>query len=109
MSARERSTDVRDEGTPAPDGFAPLFDADDAERYRQRWHSVQASFVDEPRAAVEQADQLVAQVIQQLARMFADERASLETQWGRSGDVSTEELRVALRRYRSFFDRLLSM
>lgn len=95
----------------APSGTGPdqLFESADAERYRQRWHTVQASFVDEPRAAVEQADQLVGQVIQQLTKVFADERASLEAQLGRSGDVSTEDLRVALRRYRSFFERLLSM
>ena len=94
---------------PSGAGPEPLFEPADAERYRQRWHTVQASFVDEPRAAVEQADQLVGQVIQQLTKVFADERASLDAQLGRSGDVSTEDLREALRRYRSFFERLLSM
>jgi hypothetical protein len=65
-------------------------------------------FVDEPRRAVEQADALVADLMQRLASVFSDERKSLEGQWDRGDDVSTEDLRVALQRYRSFFDRLLS-
>jgi len=65
--------------------------------------------VDEPRRSVEQADALVAEVIKRLANSFAEERSKLEGQWGRGGDVSTEDLRVALRRYRSFFDRLLNV
>jgi hypothetical protein len=64
--------------------------------------------VDEPRRTVEQADELVAQVMQRLAESFASERERLEGQWGRGEDVSTEDLRVALQRYRSFFQRLLS-
>jgi hypothetical protein len=76
--------------------------------YRHRWEAIQAGFVDEPRRAVENADALVAEVIQQLVRSFADERSQLETQWSRGDQASTEDLRVALRRYRSFFDRLLS-
>jgi len=70
---------------------------------------VQTGFVDEPRAAVEQADALVAEVMKRLADSFATERQALEQQWSRGDDVSTEELRLALRRYRSFFDRLLSV
>jgi hypothetical protein len=65
--------------------------------------------VDEPREAVEQADELVASAIKRLAEVFATERHKLEAEWGKSDNVSTEELRVALRRYRSFFDRLLSV
>lgn len=75
---------------------------------RRRWTDVQAGFVDEPRQAVKQADSLVAEVIKQLAETFAQERTHLEQQWDRGGDVSTEDLRVALRRYRTFFERLLS-
>jgi len=67
------------------------------------------SFVDEPRRAVEQADNLVAVTMKRLAEMFAEERARLEGQWDRGDNVSTEDLRLALRRYRSFFGRLLSM
>jgi hypothetical protein len=76
--------------------------------FRQRWQGIQAGFVDEPRQAVEQADALVADLLQKLAAGFSDERKRLEGQWDRGGDVSTEDLRVALTRYRSFFDRLLA-
>ena len=70
---------------------------------------MQGSFVDEPRKAVQEADALVAAATKRLADMFADERAKLEHEWDRGEEVSTEDLRVALRRYRTFFDRLLSM
>jgi len=90
-------------------GTAPLFDERATTDLRTRWMSVQVGFVDEPRAAVEQADALVADVLRRLTDTFVRERASLEQQWSRGDDVSTEELRVALRRYRSFFDRLLAL
>jgi len=64
-------------------------------------------FVDEPRVAVLQADALVSEVIMQITRMFTDERSSLESQWNQGNDVSTEDLRKALKRYRSFFNRLV--
>jgi hypothetical protein len=86
-----------------------LLPSDDTHGFRSRWASTQTSFVDEPRRSVEQADGLVAEVMHRLAEVFADERAKLEEQWSRGDDVSTEDLRIALRRYRSFFDRLLSM
>ena len=76
--------------------------------YQYRWQELQTGFVDEPRRTVEQADELVAQVMQRLAESFASERERLEGQWGRGEDVSTEDLRVALQRYRAFFRRLLS-
>lgn len=87
----------------------PLFDSSRADGLRGRWTDIQAGFVDEPRRAVEQADSLVAEVMQQLAQAFSDARSGLERQWDHGGDVNTEDLRQALRRYRSFFDRLLSM
>jgi hypothetical protein len=87
----------------------PLFPTTDAETFRSRWTEVQTGFVDEPRRAVEQADGLVAEMMKQLAEVFADERSKLEEQWSRGDDISTEDLRQALRRYRSFFDRLLSV
>ena len=87
----------------------PLFSGADSGRMRTEWDAVQAAFVDDPRAAVERADGLVASTIQSLATTFSHERSQLEGQWGRGEDVSTEELRVALQRYRSFFDRLLSI
>ena len=93
----------------ADEGVAPLFAAGDADGYRARWTEVQTGFVDDPRHAVEQADGLVAEVMKRLAEVFADERARLEEQWSRGEEADTEGLRVALRRYRSFFDRLLSV
>ena len=80
----------------------------DAEGFQARWEEIQVRFVDEPRGAVEDADALVATVMQRLAEGFAQERERLEAQWGRGEDISTEDLRVALQRYRSFFRRLLS-
>ena len=88
---------------------APLFAQPEAGEFRTRWTDIQASFVDEPRQSVEQADTLVAEVMQRLAQVFADERKQLEQQWDRGGETNTEELRLALQRYRSFFDRLLSI
>ena len=88
---------------------APLFPTGEADTFRTRWTEVQTGFVDEPRNAVEQADGLVAEMMKQLAEVFADERSKLEEQWSRGDDISTEDLRQALRRYRSFFDRLLSV
>ena len=87
----------------------PLF-ADGVEGdFRNRWRDIQTGFVDEPRSAVEQADQLVAQLMQRLAQSFSEQRSNLEKQWEASEKVSTEELRVAFTRYRSFFDRLLAI
>ena len=90
-------------------GHAPLFNATDTEEMRSRWQQIQGSFVDEPRKSVEQADDLVAQAIKRLAEMFSNERSKLEADWSRGEEASTEDLRQALRRYRSFFDRLLSV
>ncbi|MFN8635270.1 MAG: hypothetical protein U0893_15590 [Chloroflexota bacterium] len=90
-------------------GAEPLFPTGEAQGFRSRWTEVQTGFVDEPRSAVEQADGLVAEMMKRLATVFADERAKLEEQWSRGDDISTEDLRQALRRYRSFFDRLLSV
>jgi hypothetical protein len=91
------------------DKSTPLFPENEATNFRNRWTEIQAAFVDEPRRAVEQGDALVADVIKRLASSFADERSKLEGQWGRGDNVSTEDLRVALQRYRAFFDRLLSV
>ena len=85
----------------------PLFRGEELQGFRSRWDQVQASFVDEPRLAVEQADGLLANMIKRLAEEFSTARADLEKQWDTGGDVSTEELRQVLRRYRSFFNRLL--
>ena len=86
-----------------------LFPDDELTGYRSRWESIQTGFVDQPRAAVEQADTLVSQVMNRLTEVFTRERSTLEGQWTKGDNVSTEDLRVALTRYRSFFNRLLSM
>lgn len=87
----------------------PLFSAEEAKDFRGRWDAIQVNFVDEPRQVVEQADGLVAVAMKRLAEMFAAERARLESQWDRGENVSTEDLRLALQRYRSFFGRILSV
>jgi hypothetical protein len=94
----------RDRETPEVE----LLPRDENTQFQDRWETIQTGFVDEPRQTVEQADELVAQVMQRLAEGFAAERERLEQQWGRGEDVSTEDLRIALQRYRGFFQRLLS-
>jgi hypothetical protein len=86
----------------------PLFPDDELHNFRARWDQVQTSFIDEPRQAVEQADSLVANVVKRIAEQFSNERANLEDQWAKGDNVSTEDLRQGLKRYRSFFDRLLT-
>lgn len=90
-------------------GHVPLFEDRESGDMRSNWQRIQAGFVDDPRASVEQADELVASAIKRLAEIFAKERANLEAAWSRGGEASTEDLRQALRRYRSFFDRLLNL
>ena len=86
-----------------------LFPNEELVGYRTQWESIQTGFVDQPRAAVEQADALVSQLVTRLTEVFTRERSTLEGQWTKGDNVSTEELRIALTRYRSFFHRLLSM
>jgi hypothetical protein len=86
-----------------------LFPNEELGGYRTRWEAIQTGFVDQPRAAVEQADALVSQVVTRLTEVFGRERSTLEGQWTKGDNVSTEDLRIALTRYRSFFHRLLSM
>jgi hypothetical protein len=89
--------------------LAALFAPEAAEQFRSQWDRVQIGFVDDPRQAVRQADELVAQVMANLAETFARERSQLEGYVSGNEAASTENLRVALRRYRSFFQRLLSL
>ena len=91
------------------DNAVVLFPAQETESFRQRRSAIQGSFVDTPREAVQKADELVATTIQRLAEIFSNERAKLEGDWTKGNEVSTEDLRQALRRYRAFFDRLLSV
>lgn len=94
---------------PRDEAPTPLFANDELSGYRTRWSAIQTGFVDEPRKAVEEADTFVAEVMKRLAEVFAEERRQLEGQWERADQVSTEDLRIAMRRYRSFFERLLSI
>ena len=116
--SRERDPDSRTERKPTtaagptkrePETMMPLFSSRDTQGLRLRWESLQVAFVDEPRHAVEEADRLVTETVESLSKGFAAEREKLEKQWHRGEDVSTEDLRLALRRYRSFFERLLSI
>ena len=101
----------RNEMDGASEQLAPLFDRERAQEMRQRWTGIQAGFVDDPGRAVKEADELVAQVMKDLSEGFARERAHIEGEVhaGDAQAASTEALRVALRRYRSFFERLLSL
>ena len=106
VGAPAAQTDNDRGGTASTTG--PLLATEDAEGFRARWTDIQTGFVDAPRRAVEQADALVAELMQHLARTFADERGGLESQWDRGDDVPTDNLRDAFQRYRSFFERLLA-
>jgi hypothetical protein len=102
------------QSAPAPqpeqdEPYEPLFVHSDNESFRERWHRVQAGFVDDPKTAVREADQLVGDVIHRLTDSFTGAREKIEQGWSQGGEVSTEDLRQALRRYRSFFERLLTM
>ena len=108
-STREVAKDLERPHTSKSDDAATLFPEEDSKDFHKRWTDIQTAFVDEPRLAVERADELVAEVIKELANSFAEERSRLEGQWGRGDNVSTEDLRVALQRYRAFFDRLLNV
>jgi hypothetical protein len=85
-----------------------LFEGHELQSVRSRWQEIQADFVDEPRSAVQEADKLVADLMQRLAQVFATERDQLESRWATGEQVSTEDLRQGLQRYRSFFERLLA-
>jgi hypothetical protein len=104
---------VKGQEPETPDAAAskpmPLFSESEMGDFRSQWSKVQTGFVDEPRRTVEEADKLVAAVMQRLAEGFANERSGLEKQWESGDNVSTEDLRLALQRYRSFFDRLLKL
>lgn len=89
--------------------FAPLFENNEAEQFRTQWVEIQSRFVDDPSVSVKDADNLVADVIKNITRTFSDKRLSLENQWKSGDKVSTEDLRVAMKRYRSFFNRLLTL
>ncbi len=106
--ADEQPSATYDAGTDDREPNAPLLEGDELRGVVERWREIQAQFVDEPRAAVRDADALVADLMQRLARMFAGEREQLESRLASGDSASTEDLRQGLQRYRSFFERLLA-
>jgi hypothetical protein len=101
---RERTaTDTMDERLEA------LFEETEAGQFRTQWLNIQSKFVDNPRESVREADELVASVLKSVTMSFHERRTSLEKQWNSGSNVSTEDLRLALKRYRSFFERLLTL
>jgi len=88
---------------------APLLEDHEVTDLRERWQRIQGTFVDDPQASVELADKLVATAIQRLTEIFAAEKSTLEASWAQGNQISTEDMRQALRRYRSFFDRILTI
>jgi hypothetical protein len=92
-----------------PEEDQALFDDDELESFRSRWKQVQGGFVDEPRESVQKADDLVSDLVERLTSGFAETRSGLEEQWKQGEEASTEDLRVALTRYRAFFNRLLKV
>ncbi|HEX6268809.1 MAG TPA: hypothetical protein VFZ43_01125 [Anaerolineales bacterium] len=113
QSEMEQMAEVRTNEKKTPVGeeeLVSLFEDNEAEKFRSQWLELQSRFVDDPRASVKEADELVADVIKSITRNFADRRLSLEDQWNSEEDrVSTEDLRVAIKSYRSFFNRLLTL
>jgi len=107
IAAGETSTDAQPSATDDA-GTTQLLEGDELRGVIERWRAIQAQFVDEPRAAVREADALVADLMQRLARMFAGEREQLESRLASGDSASTEDLRQGLQRYRSFFERLLA-
>ncbi|WP_269855878.1 hypothetical protein [Streptomyces sp. RPT161] len=104
----EAGTAASEKEEPATEDLPQLLNEEDQETFRSQWKEIQNRFVDDPRDAVHSADALVAEVMQTLATTFAEYKQDLEGQWNRGEQVSTEDLRTALQRYRSFFNRLLS-
>ncbi|MET9573917.1 hypothetical protein ACFYNW_29995 [Streptomyces virginiae] len=103
------ATDRSDARGPADaDTEEPLLGTTETEEYRRKWSEIQGRFVDDPQDAVRSADTLVAEVMQALAGSFSTRKQGLEGQWGRGEQVATEDLRVSLQHYRSFFNRLLN-
>jgi hypothetical protein len=106
-SMDETATHAASTGTNSGSSMT-LLNREESELLRTRWNEIQGKFVDEPHAAVQQADELVSEVVKKIIQAFASERSSLESQWNQGNDFSTEDLRKALQHYRSFFNRLVS-
>ena len=107
--AEERIPENKTQTNTVNEELVPLFEEDAARKFRSRWLAIQSKFVDDPSDSVKQADDLVADVIKNVTMNFANRRVSLEKQWNGEDNTSTEDLRIALKQYRSFFDRLLTL
>src|SRR5215213_3731106 len=107
--ADQRASENRAPVDPMNDQLEPLFEEEAARKFRSRWQVIQGKFVDDPRDSVKQADDLVADIIKSVTMSFADRRIDLEKQWNSGENISTEDMRQALKRYRSFFERLLTL
>ena len=106
----EQRTPVEEQSAAVMDErLEPLFEDDESKKFRTDWLNIQSKFVDNPRESVREADELVASILKSVTMSFHNRRSSLEKEWNSGGNVSTEDLRVALKRYRSFFDRLLTL
>jgi hypothetical protein len=105
----ERITENKAPADVTDEELAPLFEGDEAKKFRSRWLAIQSKFVDDPSASVKQADDLVSDVIKSVTMNFSNRRIALEKQWNGEENTSTEDLRMAIKRYRSFFDRLLTL
>jgi len=108
MEAGYAATGMSETTNAGNNAQAALMPPDAAESHREHWMEIQTRFVDDPKDAVEQADGLVAEVMQVVATRFAEQRKGLESQWQEGGEASTEDLRKAMQQYRSFFERLLA-
>jgi polyhydroxyalkanoate synthesis regulator phasin len=100
--------DLEGRHTKTDDAPVRLLQADELQSVVSRWREIQAEFVDQPKRAMQEADELVSELMDRLARTFTEQREQLESRWAESADISTEELRQGLQRYRSFFERLLA-
>lgn len=107
--AEDRATQNQTPTDAVREALEPLFVNEEAERFRTQWLDIQSKFVDDPRASVKQADDLVASILKSVTMSFSDRRVGLEKQWNSGENISTEDLRVALKQYRSFFERLLTL
>jgi hypothetical protein len=105
----ERVSENRVPADTVNEELEPLFEEESAKKFRSRWLVIQSKFVDDPHDSVKQADDLVADIIKSVTMSFADRRIALEKQWNNGENISTEDMRQALKRYRSFFERLLTL
>jgi len=81
----------------------------EAQSFRSRWEGVQFGFVDDPKQSVEQAIHLIGDTVKQLTESLDAERQKIGQPLQRVDMPSTEDLRLILRRYRSLFERLVSI